>query len=108
MKKYRATVAVLFVILSATTAAAQELPIDRVTGLVVDKGLQDVKENCTVCHTGRFIVVNGGDKKFWMYKVRLMQKAYGLWSLKEEAKNRIINYLAKHYSHKTDVSLEQE
>ena len=84
-----------------------KLPIDSVTSLVVAPGLEDVKENCTVCHTGRFIVVNGGDRKFWSYKVKLMQKAYGLWQLKPEAKERIINYLATHYSKKKNISLEE-
>ena len=88
-------------------AFAAENRIDRVTGLIDDVGMQDVKENCTVCHTGRFIVVNGGDKKFWTYKVRLMQKGYGLWKLNPKAKKRLIKYLAKHYSKKHNVSVEE-
>ena len=89
------------------TAFAEKLPIDRVTGLIVDTGLQDVKENCTVCHTGRFIVINGGDHKFWTYKVRLMQKGYGLWKIDPKAKKRLIKYLSKHYSKKHNVSVEE-
>jgi len=81
--------------------------IDPVTKLIVDKGLEDVKENCTVCHTGRFIVVNGGNKKFWKYKINLMQKAYGLWDIPKEQKERIINYLTKHYGKKrNNISVE--
>jgi hypothetical protein len=79
---------------------------DRVTGLIIDKGLDDIKENCTVCHPGRFIVVNGGGHKFWKYKVRVMQKGFGLWELDKKAEKRLIDYLAKNYSQKVNVSVE--
>lgn len=81
--------------------------IDRVTGLVVDKGLDDIKENCTVCHPGRFIVVNGGDREFWKYKITVMQKGFGLWDLPDETKKRIVDYLAKNYRSKRDVSIDK-
>jgi hypothetical protein len=81
--------------------------IDPVTKLVVDVGLEDIKENCTVCHTGRFIVVNGGNKKFWYYKIKLMQKAYGLWDIPKDKQERIVNYLSKYYSKKiNNISIE--
>ena len=96
------------VLCNITLFADQKLPVDRVTGLIDDVGLQDVKENCTVCHTGRFIVVNGGDKKFWTFKVGLMQKAFGLWELKPEVKERIIHYLSTHYSKKHNISVEEK
>ena len=72
---------------------ANEKNIDPVTGLIKDRGLSDIKENCTICHTGRFIVLNGGDKKFWAHKIKTMHDAYGLWELTNEQKRRIINYL---------------
>ncbi len=105
MKKLYIAIAVSLITLSLLNA--KKLPVDRVTGLINDTGIEDIKENCTVCHTGRFIVVNGGNKKFWMYKVRLMQYAYGLWRLKPKVKKRIIYYLSKHYSKKHNVSLEE-
>ncbi len=71
--------------------------IDSESKLIVDKGLEDVKENCVVCHTGRFIVKNGGDKKFWETKIRVMQKAFGLWDLDKRTHDSIVNYLAKNY-----------
>jgi len=98
----------IFLLLIATVMASQKLQTDRVTGLVDDIGLQDVKENCTVCHTGRFIVINGGNKKFWAYKIGLMQNAFGLWKLKPEVKKRIINYLSKYYYKKHNISLEEK
>ena len=101
MKKYLTIFITIFLM-----AGNSKLPIDNVTGLIIDTGLEDVKANCTVCHTGRFIVMNGGDKKFWRYKVGLMQKAFGLWHLKPTVKKRIINYLSKHYYKKHNISVE--
>ncbi len=89
-------------------SAEKSLKKDPVTNLIIDKGLEDVKENCTVCHTGRFIILNGGDKRFWEYKVLMMQNAYGLWKLKPEVKKRIVNYLAKYYSSRHNISLEDD
>lgn len=95
---------ILSVLLSSTLFAER---IDPVTGLIIDKGLNDIKENCTVCHPGRFMVVNGGDKKFWKYKINLMQKGFGLWEIDKQKLERMLNYLAKNYSKKTDVSINQ-
>ncbi|HHD83347.1 MAG TPA: hypothetical protein ENK93_00565 [Campylobacteraceae bacterium] len=81
--------------------------IDRVTGLVVDKGLEDIKENCTVCHPGGFIVVNGGDRKFWRYKISVMQRGFGLWDLPEDTKARIVDYLSRNYAQKRNVSIDR-
>ncbi|MCH9739808.1 MAG: cytochrome C [Epsilonproteobacteria bacterium] len=101
---YKKTLLLIGLALS-TTLYAQE--VDSTTGLIIDKGLSDVKENCTICHTGRFIVVNGGDKEFWKKKLHIMQVAYGLWELDEEAKERLLNYLSKNYSKKVNVSIDK-
>ncbi len=81
--------------------------IDPTTGLIKDKGLSDIKENCTICHTGRFIVLNGGDREFWKKKIKLMHDGYGLWDLTKEQKERILNYLVKNYPKKHDVSVNE-
>ncbi len=88
-----------------TTLHAVE--IDSTTGLIVDKGLGQVKENCTVCHTGRFIVVNGGDRTFWKQKLHIMQVAYGLWKLDKKAEKSLLDYLSKNYSKKRSVSIDK-
>lgn len=80
---------------------------DSTTGLIIDEGLGDVKENCTVCHTGRFVVVNGGDKEFWKKKIYIMQNAYGLWKIDKEKEERMLNYLAKNYPKKEKVSIDK-
>lgn len=95
---------IISTILATTALYATE--IDSTTDLIVDEGLDKVKENCTICHTGRFIVVNGGDKKFWTAKMKTMQTAYGLWDIDPKSQERMINYLAKNYSKKVNVSLD--
>jgi hypothetical protein len=81
--------------------------IDSTTGLIIDEGLGDIKENCTVCHTGRFVVVNGGNRAFWKKKIYIMQEAYGLWKIDKEAKERMLKYLSKNYSKKVNVSINK-
>lgn len=98
----------VFIIFNTLVFAENKLPKDPVTGLVIDKGLADVKENCTVCHIGRFMIVKGGNREYWKYKIQTMQKAFGLWELKPEVRERILNYLAKHYFKKRDISLEDD
>jgi len=95
----------LISLIFATALYAEE--VDNTTGLIIDKGLGKVKENCTICHTGRFIVVNGGNKEFWEKKIHIMQAAYGLWKIDKEDKELLINYLAKNYSKKKNVSIDK-
>ena len=80
---------------------------DMTTGLVIDRGLSDIKENCTICHTGRFIVVNGGDRKFWKEKITAMKDGFGLWELRKGQKERILDYLSKNYSKRVNVSIDE-
>ena len=101
---YRAKSLIITTLLVSLLSAIE---IDSTTGLVVDKGLSDVKENCTICHTGRFIVVNGGDRKFWKGKVKAMQNGFGLWDLREEQMERILVYLSKNYSKRINVSINE-
>jgi len=89
------------------TTAVYAQDIDSTTGLIIDKGLDKVKENCTICHTGRFIVVNGGDRKFWEKKIHIMQVAYGLWKIDKKDKEILIKYLSKNYSKKNNVSIDK-
>jgi hypothetical protein len=96
---------VLIVLILATAVNAEE--IDNTTGLIIDNGLGKVKENCTICHTGRFIVVNGGDRKFWTKKIHIMQAAYGLWKIDKEDKEILIKYLSKNYAKKKNVSIDK-
>ncbi len=87
---------------------AGEKKIDPESELVIDEGLEAVKENCVVCHTGRFIVRNGGDKKYWNMKIRVMQKGFGLWKLDKKTHDLIVNYLSKNYHKKWNAKEKKE
>lgn len=98
-------IAIVISLTLATLLNAGE--IDNTTGLIKAEGLGEVKEHCTVCHTGRFIVVNGGNEKFWKTKIRVMQNAYGLWKIDKAEEEKMINYLAKNYAKKKQVSVNE-
>ena len=104
----RVFIGLIFGILLQSNLFAKEAEIDYETGLIVADGLELIKENCTVCHPGRFMVINGGDTKFWKAKVRLMQKGFGLWDLGKETESTIINYLSKHYPRKKKREKKEE
>ncbi len=87
----------LVLIIFVKIVFANGFKIDPESKLIVAKGLEEVKENCVVCHTGRFITQNGGDRHFWNIKITLMQKAFGLWELDKTTKEKILNYLSTHY-----------
>ena len=108
MKFIKLITAIAIFATTATLNAKNEFKKDPVTGLIIDKGIEDVKENCTVCHIGRFIIINGGDERYWKYKILVMQNAFGLWKLDPKVKKRITKYLAKHYSKKHNISLEDD
>ena len=97
----------LFLISLIFVTALHAEKIDNTTGLIIDKGLGKVKENCTICHTGRFIVVNGGNREFWEKKIHIMQAAYGLWKIDDKDKEELITYLSKNYSKKVNVSIDR-
>ena len=80
------------------------IPIDPQTGLVVAKGFEEVKANCTVCHSAKFILLQRGDRKTWKDMIVWMQKTQGLWSLDmpnekgENVEKLVLDYLATYYA----------
>lgn len=90
-------IAFIFVLATFSTLNAAEKKYDRETGLIIAEGLEEVKENCSVCHPGRFMVMNGGNRKFWKGKIVLMQKGFGLWDLDQETEDTILKYLSIYY-----------
>ncbi|PAF51091.1 hypothetical protein BKH43_02475 [Helicobacter sp. 13S00401-1] len=71
--------------------------IDPETGLKVDKGLTEVKQNCTVCHSAAFIIEGKGTRQEWKETIVWMQKTQGLWDLDPKTEDLILTYLAKNY-----------
>ena len=69
---------------------------DKVTGLIVDKGLDVVTANCTGCHSSKLITQFHADRAGWLEKIRWMQQKQKLWAL-GEAEPVILDYLAKNY-----------
>ncbi|MEA3354239.1 MAG: hypothetical protein U9Q33_10520 [Campylobacterota bacterium] len=94
--------------LSVNAAAPKKVKavqaIDPATGLIVDKGVEDVIANCTVCHSAKFITLQRGDRQTWKDMIVWMQKTQGLWSLDmpnakgENTEKVILDYLAKNYA----------
>ena len=70
--------------------------IDPGTGLVIAPGYQQVKAQCTVCHSGRLVAQNRADRDGWRQMIRWMQDSQGLWPL-GEAEATILDYLAENY-----------
>lgn len=101
-------ICVFLTFFSVSSFAGLQKKIDPESKLVIDKGLEEVKKNCVVCHTGRFIVKNGGDEKFWNMKIRVMQKGFGLWKLDKKTHNLIVKYLSKNYHKKWNKKEKKE
>ncbi|MDU0356182.1 hypothetical protein RS130_21930 [Paraglaciecola aquimarina] len=85
----------------ATEKSPVALPIDPVTGLIIDKNFELVKAHCTACHSGKLVSQNKMSRQGWLSAIRWMQKTQGLWPL-GEAEPIILDYLEAHY-HPVDV-----
>lgn len=89
--------------LKLTTAAflsfslLQANEIDKQSGLIVAKGIESVKTNCTVCHSAKFIILQRGDRDTWKSMIRWMQKTQGLWEFTPEIEDEILTYLETNY-----------
>ncbi len=66
------------------------------TGLIDAKGLIEVVNNCTNCHSAKLITQNRMNKERWEATIDWMQKTQNLWDL---GKNEeiIVNYLVTNY-----------
>lgn len=76
--------------------ADSTVKIDKVTGLIVDKGLDMVTAHCTGCHSSKLITQFHTDRAGWLEKIRWMQQKQKLWPL-GDAEPVILDYLAKNY-----------
>jgi hypothetical protein len=71
--------------------------VDEQTGLIIAPGFEEVKTNCTVCHSAKFITLQRGDKASWLSMIRWMQKTQGLWEFDKPLEETILTYLATNY-----------
>ena len=70
--------------------------IDPETGLVIAPGFDQVKAQCTICHSGRLVAQNRASREGWLKMIRWMQESQGLWPL-GDAEATILDYLEAHY-----------
>lgn len=68
------------------------------TGLIVDKGVQDVMVTCKSCHSLDLVMQNRADRDGWKDLIVWMQETQNLWQLPNES--IILDYLAKNYAPK--------
>jgi len=67
------------------------------TGLTVAPGFDEVKANCTVCHSAKLVTQNRATKEGWEQMIIWMQEKQGLWDLGNK-KPIILKYLSTHYA----------
>lgn len=89
----RAVVACLLLGVTLTPVLAE---LDPASGLVVDTGFEQVRAQCSACHSLKLVQQNRADRDGWLEMIRWMQKTQGLWPLGDN-ESVIIDYLAKHY-----------
>ncbi|RBQ29772.1 hypothetical protein [Aliarcobacter vitoriensis] len=75
----------------------QAKEFDSETGLIIDKGFETVKANCTVCHSAKFITLQKGDRDMWKAMIVWMQRTQGLWEFEPAVEDEILTYLEKNY-----------
>lgn len=83
-----------FLLLASAHAFAADT--DPATGLVIAPGYEQVKAQCTACHSARLVAQNRADRDGWLQMIRWMQATQNLWPL-GEAEAPILDYLATHY-----------
>ena len=87
---------VIGIALLASTIFARD--IDKESGLVIDKGFETVKRNCTPCHSAKLVTQNRMDRDDWLKTIRWMQETQNLWQFPPDTETEILDYLAKHYA----------
>lgn len=97
LTKLLAMVAIGSLFATSAMCADDKVKTDPETGLIIAQGFEDVKNNCTVCHTAKFIIAQSANKEGWTTMIRWMQKTQGLWEFDKQTEETILNYLATNY-----------
>ena len=77
--------------------AAEQPEIDPETGMIVARGFETAKNNCTVCHSARTFINRGYTREVWLEQIRWMQDTQGLWEFDPETEELILDYLETNY-----------
>lgn len=67
------------------------------TGLIASPGYREVASTCTACHSAQLVVQNRMTRDRWAEVVRWMQDEHNLWTLSEDTRTTILDYLAAQY-----------
>ena len=81
----------------SATPAAEPLPTDPASGLVMDDNWQIVAAHCGACHSTRLVTQNRGSRETWLEMIRWMQDSQGLWPFNEETEGILLDYLETNY-----------
>lgn len=86
----------LLVLVASCSRGSGAAAVDPATGLVADEGFEQVRAQCTACHSALLITQNRSDRDGWLQMIRWMQETQGLWPLGEN-EPIILDYLARNY-----------
>ena len=67
------------------------------TGLIYAPGFDQVRAQCTVCHSAKLVTQNRATKEGWAQMIEWMQETQGLRDLGAD-EDRILDYLATNYA----------
>jgi hypothetical protein len=67
------------------------------TGLIYAPGFDQVRAQCTVCHSAKLVTQNRATKEGWAQMIEWMQQTQGLRDLGPD-EDRILDYLAANYA----------
>ncbi|WP_104696908.1 MULTISPECIES: hypothetical protein [unclassified Helicobacter] len=91
---------VFFILVFSIMGYAVE--IDQETGLKIADGFEEVKTNCTVCHSAQLFTKAKGNREEWLASIRWMQATQGLWEFDPKTEDIILNYLSTNYPQTND------
>lgn len=101
MTAFRAAVGFALLLCAVPALGAHAAEHDRVTGLPIAPGFDEVRLHCTGCHSGRLVAQNRADRDGWIALIRWMQRTQRLPSLGED-ESVVLDYLATNLGPATD------
>lgn len=90
------SISIVLIVLFMNFVSAEK--VDEETGLIIGKGFETVKKNCTVCHSAKLITQNRMNRERWLETIRWMQETQGLREFDPETEKEILDYLSAHYA----------
>ena len=96
VRRLNLCILIISILSAAFPCVAEDKPLDKASGFVIDQGWQLTNAHCAACHSAKIVTQNRMDRSGWEDTIRLMQAEHGLWDL-GEAETAIIDYLTLHY-----------